>query len=154
MKSDRIGRLMEKNLQAVVEAPDGAVHPVAARRQRMEIKSFVPPSGLVSFETIYTHAQALVVSAAPPPSIDIIAAGDERVKALKEQIRALMEEKSTVDVRIAAAQAQVERRDEEIARLSRLLEVFLNAQHMCPVGGLTNALPARLPCADTRVDVR
>ena len=143
---------MEKNLQAVVEAPDGAVHPVAARRQRMEIKSFVPPSGLVSFET--AHAQALVVSAVPPPSIDIIAAGDERVKALKEQIRALMEEKSTVDVRIAAAQAQVERRDEEIARLSRLLEVFLNAHHMLSVGGLTNALPARLMCADTRVDVR
>ena len=32
---------------------------------------------------------------------------DERIRQLQEQVRALLEEKSTVDIRISSAQAQV-----------------------------------------------
>ena len=37
---------MEKNLQAVVETPDGSVHHLPTHRQRMEVKAFVAPSGV------------------------------------------------------------------------------------------------------------
>jgi hypothetical protein len=43
-KQDRIQRLLEKNLKAVVETADGTKKHIATRRQRMEIKSMVDPA--------------------------------------------------------------------------------------------------------------
>ena len=41
MKTQRIQRLLEKNLKAVVQTPGGDQEQIATRRQRMEIKNAV-----------------------------------------------------------------------------------------------------------------
>ena len=43
-KTERIQRLLEKNLDAVVEVADGTKRRIATRKQRMEIKAFGEPA--------------------------------------------------------------------------------------------------------------
>eukprot|EP00051_Salpingoeca_urceolata_P017259 m.233688 g.233688 ORF g.233688 m.233688 type:complete len:1200 (-) comp18906_c0_seq1:33-3632(-) len=115
VKAERIERLMEKNLKAVVETPEGNTQQLATRRQRMQLSSFAPPAAKSS-------------SPQPPeetPSrktINLLKLSDIQTAKLEDTIKSLLEEKSTVDARMAALQAQVERRDTEIQRLSHLLE--------------------------------
>lgn len=44
---------------------------------------------------------------APTPAVDLLAIAEENARQLRVQVAALLEEKGTVDARIASAQAQV-----------------------------------------------
>eukprot|EP00730_Choanoeca_flexa_P018612 TRINITY_DN9057_c0_g1_i1.p1 TRINITY_DN9057_c0_g1~~TRINITY_DN9057_c0_g1_i1.p1 ORF type:complete len:1038 (+),score=381.25 TRINITY_DN9057_c0_g1_i1:106-3219(+) len=111
-KKERIESLLEKNLQAVVTVQDGSQAQMPTRRQRLEVSSFLPE-----------HS-----SAPPAPTsqeqvkIDHLKAADAQVRQLEEELRKVDRDQSATAAKMAALQAQVERRDKEIARLGQMLE--------------------------------
>lgn len=115
-KDERIQRLLEKNLEAVVETADGGKHRIATRKQRMQIKSFAPPS---------TASHAGGAHSEPQPTqrqYDLLKMADTRVQQLEAECRGLKDDKIAVSTQLKTLQAQVQRREDEIERLGRLLE--------------------------------
>ncbi len=55
---------------------------------------------------------------------DLLKVADARLAEKDGLIRELNDEKKTVDARIASLQAQIQRRDEEIDRIGKQLEVL------------------------------
>ena len=114
-KSARIQRLLEKNLEAVVEVEGGKKRQIATRKQRMAVQRLAEPAA---------PRPPLVpaAAAAGQQHVDLLALADAKVEKLEEQVSAASGDRAAFDERIATLEAQVERRDDEIERLGRLLE--------------------------------
>ena len=77
-KSEKINFLQEKNQSAVIQTPGGSKRQVPARRQRMELDSFLPPS---SFVPVHTP-----LSTPDPELVELMAVSDERIRMLQLQV--------------------------------------------------------------------
>ncbi|XP_067662962.1 centrosomal protein of 135 kDa-like isoform X1 [Haliotis asinina] len=112
-KADRILSLQEKNFHAVVQTPGGRKKTIPFRRQRMEIDLTVPSAEHSGFNV-------------PPPDdpyvADLLQVADTRIANLEEEVRTLQDEKDVMDRKIKTFRQQVEGRDEEIERMSRMLD--------------------------------
>jgi hypothetical protein len=124
-KNERIHRLLEKNLEAVVETPDGGKQRIATRKQRMVIKAMVPPAGLPLGSNINASGGAGAGGGSSAPQqrqFDLLKMADAKVQQLDTENRALKDDKAAVGTQLKTLQAQVQRREDEIERLGRLLE--------------------------------
>ncbi|XP_046325816.2 centrosomal protein of 135 kDa-like isoform X2 [Haliotis rufescens] len=112
-KADRILSLQEKNFHAVVQTPGGRKKTIPFRRQRMEIDLTVPSAESSGFNV-------------PPPDdpyvADLLQVADTRIANLEEEVCTLQDEKDVMDRKIRTFRQQVEGRDEEIERMSRMLD--------------------------------
>jgi chromosome segregation ATPase len=116
LKAERIQRLLEKNLEAVVETADGKKQSIATRRQRMELKSLVHPADPREI------APQLMGPAVGQHQVDLLQLADAKVAGLEDQLQAMRDDKGLIDTQLATLQAQVQRREDEIERMGRLLE--------------------------------
>ena len=112
IKGERIQRLLEKNLKAVVETADGTKQHIATRRQRMEISTFAEPAPMPS-----QHVKQLSVHEA-----DLLGIADKKIELLEGDAAKTKEERYLIDNQLSTLQAQVQQRENEIERLGRLLE--------------------------------
>ena len=112
LKAERIQRLLERNLTAVVETADGSKQPIATRRQRMEVKSLIEPS-----EQLPSAGAAM-----PPQQVDLLRMADRKIEQLEQQAAGLLEEHGRATSQHVTLQTQLQRREDEIERLGRLLE--------------------------------
>ena len=112
-KDDKIAQLQEKNLQAVVQTPGGRKKQIPFRRQRMEIDASLPAS-----------VEAREAGAAPPDPFyaDMVKVADQRMEQLRVQVARLEESERSSGRAIQSLRKQVETRDKEIERLTRMLE--------------------------------
>jgi hypothetical protein len=120
-KDERIHRLLEKNLEAVVDTADGGKQRIATRKQRMQIKSLVAPiqpNGLGGGGGGHRDGPA----APTQRQYDLLKMADARVQQLDTECNGLKDDKIAVSTQLQTLQAQVQRREDEIERLGRLLE--------------------------------
>eukprot|EP00039_Didymoeca_costata_P016421 m.295055 g.295055 ORF g.295055 m.295055 type:complete len:1015 (+) comp16393_c0_seq1:294-3338(+) len=118
LKSERIQRLLEKNLHAVVETEDGArKRQIATRRQRMTMTSMAPPSQVGAATT-----QPPLDTPKQTYSADLLQLADTKMAEMEEHLKRIEDDKTQLEVQLQTVQSQVERREDEIERLGRLLE--------------------------------
>lgn len=115
-KTERILQLQEKNFNAVVQTPGGKKKNIPFRRQRMEVDCTVPSSGVVH------SANGSVVATSDPYVADLLKVADESIARLNEDLRILREEKAGTEAKIGNLRKQVDLRDAEVDRLTRMLE--------------------------------
>eukprot|EP00048_Salpingoeca_helianthica_P000260 m.40415 g.40415 ORF g.40415 m.40415 type:complete len:1120 (-) comp10319_c0_seq1:177-3536(-) len=135
-KSERIDRLMEKSFTPTSDVIEREGRKVggATRRQHMQIAGFLAAQdgpthsrgGLEGVETEEGNGQQRVRVRGRvnfnKSEIDLLRATSERVRQLEESVTAFKEEKRELEGRLTTAQAQIKHRDEEVLRLSRLVE--------------------------------
>ena len=120
LKAERIQRLLEKNLEAVVETADGKRRHIATRRQRMELKSLVDPADPRDIPP--PRHRATAAAGGHHHQADLLQLADKKIAALENQLATVTEDKVFIDASMATLQAQVQRREDEIERMGRLLE--------------------------------
>ncbi|XP_071126603.1 centrosomal protein of 135 kDa-like isoform X3 [Mytilus edulis] len=113
-KSDRILHLQEKNFHAVVQTPGGKKKTIPFRRQRMEIDTIVPESDGPS--------RLVIPNPEDPYIADLLQVADNRIAELDREVRRLNDEKDITERKVKNFREQVDRRDEEIERLNRMLD--------------------------------
>ncbi|KAJ8028410.1 hypothetical protein HOLleu_30630 [Holothuria leucospilota] len=114
-KADRILKLQEKNLHAVVQTPGGKKRNIPFRRQRMDIDSTVPPSD-------QTWIPSYSYKVDDPYVADFLSVADNQMEILRNENEHLKEAKEINLQTIKNLQKQVDAREREIQRLNRLLE--------------------------------
>ncbi|CAG5129994.1 unnamed protein product [Candidula unifasciata] len=102
-KSEAILKLQEKNFHAVVQTPGGRKKTVAFRRQRMEIDQAVPESDGFGFKVELNVA-------------------DARIAELEAAVQSAATQKEITDRKLQSFREQLSHRDEEISRLTRMLD--------------------------------
>ena len=112
IKAERIQRLLEKNLKAVVETADGSKQHIATRRQRMEIKSLAEPA----------LPPARAAKQLSLHEADLLRIADQKIEVLEGSTRTMKDERHLIESQLATLQGQVQQREDEIERLGRLLE--------------------------------
>lgn len=113
-KSERILHLQEKNFHAVVQTPGGKKKSIPFRRQRMEIDTAVP-----EFEG---PSRPLMLPTDDPYVADLLQVADTRISELERQLSVYKDEKDVIDRKLKNFRQQVEGRDEEIERLTTMLD--------------------------------
>ena len=91
-KTERIQRLLEKNLDAVVEVADGTKRRIATRKQRMEIKAFGEPAAGSAAAAAAAPAQRPL----PQHEIDVLKIADVKVQQLEQNIQKMEDDKRQV----------------------------------------------------------
>jgi centrosomal protein CEP135 len=112
-KDDKIAQLQEKNLQAVVQTPGGRKKQIPFRRQRMEVDATLSTP---------SEAPALGVCNPDPFFADMMKVADQRQEQLQMQVGRLEESERASSRAIQSLRRQVDTRDKEIERLTRMLE--------------------------------
>ena len=92
-KTERIQRLLEKNLDAVVEVADGTKRRIATRKQRMEIKTFGEPAVASAAAAAAAPTRLLPL---PQHEIDVLKIADVKVQQLEQNIHKLEDDKRQV----------------------------------------------------------
>lgn len=113
-KSDRILHLQEKNFQAVVQTPGGHKKSIPFRRQRMEIDMTIPDT--------YTSYAYHIHPPEDPYVADLLQVADAKIAQLEAEVRKVEDEKEIMDRKLKTFRQQVEGRDEEIERLTKMLD--------------------------------
>ncbi|KAL8621049.1 hypothetical protein ACOMHN_040574 [Nucella lapillus] len=113
-KSERILQLQEKNFQAVVQTPGGHKKSIPFRRQRMEIDTTIPDS--------YMSPAFRVPAPEDPYVADLLQVADTKIAQLEKEVARVQDEKEVMDRKLQTFRQQVEGRDEEIERLSNMLD--------------------------------
>ncbi|CAL1543301.1 unnamed protein product [Lymnaea stagnalis] len=112
-KSETILKLQEKNFHAVVQTPGGRKKTIPFRRQRMEIDQTVPESDSFGFRV-------------PPPDdpyvADLLQVADARIAELEAAVQSAADQKDVTDRKLQGFREQLSNRDEEIDRLTRMLD--------------------------------
>jgi centrosomal protein CEP135 len=114
-KSERIMTLQEKNSQAVIQTPGGRKRQLPYRRQRMDIDAVLEPSA---------SSKRLPPPVVPPPDptvVNLLKVADERMTSLQTSLKKCEDEKGQLQGTVQDMKKQVERREEEINRLSSQL---------------------------------
>eukprot|EP00041_Stephanoeca_diplocostata_P015961 m.309942 g.309942 ORF g.309942 m.309942 type:complete len:1111 (-) comp20206_c0_seq2:458-3790(-) len=114
-KNERIQRLLEKNLEAVVETAEGGKRHIATRKQRMDVTSLVSPA-------LAKDLQRLPAPAVTHHRFDLLKIADARVLQLETENKAVHDDKEVILTQLQTLQAQIGRREDEIERLGHLLE--------------------------------
>ncbi|XP_071511617.1 centrosomal protein of 135 kDa-like [Diadema antillarum] len=113
-RNDRIAHLQEKNFHAVVQTPGGRKKNIPFRRQRMDIDCSVPGAN---------YSPAGIPPGVDDPYVaDLMNVADERVEKMQRDVEGMMERHEADQRAIKSLRKQVDNRDQEISRLSRLLE--------------------------------
>lgn len=112
-KDDKIAQLQEKNLQAVVQTPGGRKKQIPSRRQRMELDATLPAP---------TEAPGVSMTPSDPFFADMMNVADQRMEQLQQQVMRLEESERASSRAIQSLRRQVDVRDKEIERLTRMLE--------------------------------
>ncbi|RDD46752.1 Centrosomal protein of 135 kDa [Trichoplax sp. H2] len=115
IKTDRIQQLQERNFQAVVETPGGRKRHIPHRRQRMDIDATIDPSDDRAYG--YNNHDAI----SDPYIADLLHVADGRIEKLQTEVDLLKDEQNSNDRRIKSLRKQIDVRDKEIERLSKLL---------------------------------
>ena len=113
-KSDRILQLQEKNFHAVVQTPGGRKKSIPFRRQRMEVDCTLPPSD--------TPLSTPRSQADDPYVADLLKVADDNIAKYRDQTQDLVSQKESLEGKVSMLRKQVDTRDSEIDRMSRLLE--------------------------------
>ncbi|OWF52870.1 centrosomal protein of 135 kDa-like isoform X1 [Mizuhopecten yessoensis] len=113
-KSERILHLQEKNFHAVVQTPGGKKKNIPFRRQRMEIDTAVP-----EFDG---PSRPLTLPTDDPYVADLLQVADTRILELERQLSIFRDEKEVIDRKLKNFRQQVEGRDDEIERLTKMLD--------------------------------
>ncbi|XP_059152466.1 centrosomal protein of 135 kDa-like isoform X1 [Physella acuta] len=112
-KSETILKLQEKNFHAVVQTPGGRKKNIPFRRQRMEIDQTVPENDGYGFKV-------------PPPDdpyvADLLQVADARIAELEAAVSEAADLKEVMDRKLQGFREQLSNRDEEIDRLTRMLD--------------------------------
>ena len=77
-KSEKMNLLQEKNQSAVIQTPGGSRRQVPARRQRMELDSFLPPSSYSPADT--------PLPTPDPELVELMGVADEKIRSLQFQV--------------------------------------------------------------------
>ena len=78
-KSEKINLLQEKNQSAVIQTPGGSKRQIPARRQRMELDSFLPPP-------VPSYYPDTPLSTPDPEIIQMVQVADEKISSLQIQV--------------------------------------------------------------------
>ncbi|XP_076351829.1 uncharacterized protein LOC143247486 isoform X2 [Tachypleus tridentatus] len=114
-KSDKIMQLQEKNLQAVVQTPGGKKRNIAFRRQKMEIEEMLLPRYLL-------YSPKKIEQPTDVYNTDMMSIADRRISQLEEEAQCIKKKQQETDKVCEYQQKQLEMRDKEINRLTKLLE--------------------------------
>ncbi|XP_064608998.1 centrosomal protein of 135 kDa-like [Liolophura sinensis] len=112
-KADRIIHLQEKNFHAVVQTPGGKKKTIPFRRQRMQIDSTVPAAEIVAKQAALAE---------DPYVADLLQVADSKIAELNKQVKTLTDLNDVKERKLKNFKQQVEARDAEIDRLSRMLD--------------------------------
>ncbi|XP_019862625.1 PREDICTED: centrosomal protein of 135 kDa-like, partial [Amphimedon queenslandica] len=112
LKSERILELQEKNSQAaIIQTPGGRKKTLPYRRQRMEMDSVLTPSS--------SKGKLLPVLPEPDPQVvDLLKMAEEKMIEMQRSLDSIGKEKKEMKDSIKDLRRQVERRENEIERLS------------------------------------
>lgn len=104
VKSDRIIELQEKNLDAIIQTPGGRKKKIPARRQRMDVESFLPESHLLTSG----DASVLKPVSEPDPYVaDLLKMADLRISQLQSNVASLEQGGDDAERRITSLRKQV-----------------------------------------------
>lgn len=115
-KTERIIELQEKNFQAVIQTPGGKRKHIPFRRQRMDIDSTVPPSG------VPPSKPARELPTPDPYVVDLLQVADQRMADLQTLLEDSQKERKQLEQSISAMRKLIENREAEIERLTEMLK--------------------------------
>ncbi len=104
-KSKKILELQDKNLQAVIQTPNGNKQAISFRRQRLDIDCMLPPA-MSAIGSNHAISKA-IETANDPYMIDMLKLADERISKLQGDLDSFKQTNEILESKVASYKTQV-----------------------------------------------